>query len=257
MTIPALLGKSVSVIWRSLREDLLPVQLLTDLIQTIADSLPSEIPEIQKLPENHSKEQLTQYKNQHLNYIQLLINYLREYRCLIILDDWEKIMKPGDFAGDYEAKHKPYGMLLQRVGEEEHQSCLVITSREKPREVAILEGENLPVRTLQLKGLGEAAKEILSSKQLKGEKAWDELIRIYQGNPLALKLVASPIQELFGGDVEQFICQTSASGIIMSFPQLIANHLERLTAKETNIIYWLVSELLRPAFGSCRSFWLH
>ena len=32
--------------------------------------------------------------------------------------------------------------LLQRMGEGRHQSCLLVTSREKPKEVAPLEGEN-------------------------------------------------------------------------------------------------------------------
>ncbi|NJR67061.1 MAG: hypothetical protein HC772_19900 [Leptolyngbyaceae cyanobacterium CRU_2_3] len=39
------------------------------------------------------------------------------------------------------------------MSDERHQSCLVLTSREKPAEVSIREGDTLPVRSLQLTGL--------------------------------------------------------------------------------------------------------
>ena len=63
--------------------------------------------------------------------------------------------------GQYRAGYEGYGQLFKQIGELAHQSCLLLTSREKPREVVQLEGEQLSVRTLPLKGLNpEAGREL-------------------------------------------------------------------------------------------------
>ncbi|NJL10380.1 MAG: hypothetical protein HC908_10015 [Calothrix sp. SM1_7_51] len=50
-------------------------------------------------------------------------------------------MKEGDDSGSYQPGYEVYGELLQRVGRAKHQSCLLLTSREKPREIILQEGE--------------------------------------------------------------------------------------------------------------------
>lgn len=51
--------------------------------------------------------------------------------------------------------------LLRLFGEVPHQSCLVLTSREKPQEIAHLEGDRLPVRSFLLEGLEPSQGEAL------------------------------------------------------------------------------------------------
>ena len=46
-------------------------------------------------------------------------------------------------------------------------------------------------------------------KQLLQEEKWDELIKAYWGYPLALKIVATTIQEVFGGNVSEFLAQNT------------------------------------------------
>ncbi len=162
-------------------------------------------------------------------------------RCLLVLDNWNKILKKGDFAGQYEDKYKEYGQLLKQLAKERHQSCLLITSREKPREIALLEEETVCVRSLLLEGLKEAAKEILKSKELSGDRKWGILINLYRGNPFALKIISTTIKDLFGGDVSAFIEQ-SLSAVIMDISDLIQKQFERLTDLEKDIMYWLAIE---------------
>ncbi len=116
-------------------------------------------------------------------------------------------MLGGDRAGHYTQGYEGYGDLFRRVGEEPHISCLVLTSREKPQELAPLEGEASPVRSLSLGGLGQIeGQEILKDKGLSGsEKELKKLVEKYSGNPLALKLVSEPIRELFGGKIATFL----------------------------------------------------
>jgi NB-ARC domain len=139
--------------------------------------------------------------------ISLLIEYFRSCRCLLVLDNIESILQEGGQAGHYREGYEGYGRLFTRIGESKHQSCLLVMSREKPPEVALLEGEAVATRSLHLEGLKPAdGREILRDKGLQGtEQDWEVLINHYGGNPLALKLVAQVIREVFAGRITAFL----------------------------------------------------
>ncbi len=123
--------------------------------------------------------------------ISLLVQLLRARRCLLILDNFEAILQPGALAGTYRTGYAEYGELIQALGEREHASCLLLTSREKPVELGLLEGRTAPVRPLPLGGLGDAAcQSILESKGIAGRtEELNALAQLYGGNPLALHLM--------------------------------------------------------------------
>jgi ABC-type dipeptide/oligopeptide/nickel transport system ATPase subunit len=174
------------IIWCSLHSKPLLEELQTNLIQFFSNQ-----------PENGLKL--------NTNLAQL-IEYLRKHRCLIILDDVHSIFSKGQLAGCYENGYENYGELFKRLGELHHQSCLVLLSWDKPREVAKLEAENRQVCCLELQSLDlRSAKEILKQKRLVEEEKWQDLIEKYQGNPLWLKIIATMIQDLFGGRVGEFV----------------------------------------------------
>ena len=110
-----------------------------------------------------------------MSQVTLLIQYLREHRCLLVFDNFETVLQAGDRVGQYREGYEGYGRLLQRVGEAKHQSCLVLTSREKPKEVAFIEGDFSFVRSRELEGLKSIdGQEILKDKGLRGEeKSWE------------------------------------------------------------------------------------
>ena len=209
------------LIWRSLRNAPPASEMVANLIRFLSDEREMELPETMD------------------SRVTLLINYLREHHCLLVLDNAETILQEGDRAGEYQEEYQDYGQLLQRIGEETHQSCLVLTSREKPKEFAPLEGKASPVRTLSLLGLGETeGQEILQDKGLFGSQPeWAKLIEKYSGNPLALKLVSEPIRELFGGDIAAFLAEGEI--IFGDTRNLLDQQFERLSKIEQEIIYWL------------------
>ncbi len=187
----------------------------------------------------HSRTELPQAVEDQLS---LLIDSFRQYRCLVILDNVESVLQEGGSAGRYRAGYEDYGRLLQRVGETQHRSCLLLTSREKPYEVAYLEGSDSPVRSLQMIGVGtEEGRELLQDSGLFGDDvAWATLIARYSGNPLALKLVAEPIHEVFGGDIAHFLQEGESvfGDIHTHFDQ----QFRRLSPLEQKILYWLAIE---------------
>ncbi|MFB2981511.1 NB-ARC domain-containing protein [Microseira sp. BLCC-F43] len=115
------------VIWQSLRCKP-PIEVIhKNLIQFLSNQQETELPV-------NAEGRLSQ-----------LIEYLRKYRCLVILDDVHHIFSSGQLAGCYETGYEDYGLLFRRLGELAHNSCLVLLSWDKPREIAALEGENQPV----------------------------------------------------------------------------------------------------------------
>ena len=211
------------LIWRSLKNAPLLEDLLPDLIQFVSQQQETAV----NLPKTIGGQ------------ISRLTHYLRQQRCLLVFDNIETILKPGSPAGRCREGYEDYAELFRRVAETVHQSCLILTSREKPQCISSLEGESLPVRCWQLKGLSdEAGEKILSTKGLQGdEEKVKQLAQLYQGNPLALKIVATSIQELFAGNIAEFLDEGVA--VFNGIRSLLEQQFERLAPLEKQILYWL------------------
>ncbi|HEY9852520.1 MAG TPA: AAA family ATPase [Leptolyngbyaceae cyanobacterium] len=173
--------------------------------------------------------------------ISQLLNNFRQHRCLIILDDIQMLYSSGQLAGQYKSGYEDYQLFFKLIAEVNHNSCLLINSWEKPREIAKLEKNNNYVKTLVLGSLGVAAKDILKSYQLSDEEDWEILINTYQGNPLWLEFTASTIQELFGGSVADFL-QCDAPILDESLQAQLEQQFQRLTHQEIAIMMQLAKE---------------
>jgi hypothetical protein len=212
------------VVWRSLRNAPPLNDLLGQCIVFLSDQRETDLPD-------DSGQRIT-----------LLMQYLQQQRCLLVLDNAETILRGGDQAGRYREGYEGYGDLILRVGETAHQSLLIVTSREKPREFGRLEGAASPVRTLNLAGVDQDdGKALLHDKGLEGSDTdWSELVRIYSGNPLALKLTAESIREIFAGDINEFLSEGGA--IFGDVLAVLDQQFNRLAPLEQEIMYWLAIE---------------
>ncbi len=85
--------------------------------------------------------------------LNLLLEKLRTWRVLLVLDNLESLLSEGDVRGRLRPGYEGYGRLLRQVAQTGHQSCLLLTSREKPAELRGLEGSRTLVRALRLSGL--------------------------------------------------------------------------------------------------------
>jgi WD40 repeat protein/transcriptional regulator with XRE-family HTH domain len=172
----------------------------------------------------------------------LLMRYLQEHRCLLILDNIESILQAGERAGQYAKGYEGYGSLIRRMGETRHRSCLMLTSREKPEDVAHVEGKAALVRSFPLSGVGQSeGRAILQDRELVGsDEQWAALVQLYSGNPLALKLVAEPIQAVFGGEIAHFLQEEKTA--VWDINVLLEQQFHRLSAQEQEILTWLAIE---------------
>jgi hypothetical protein len=209
------------LIWRSLRNAPPIKDLLTDLILFLSQQQEVNLPETVD------------------GLISRLMEYLRSSSCLLVLDNTESIFQSGELAGRYRQGYEGYGQLLRRLADECHQSCLLLTSREKPIGFAAKEGKTLPVRSLQVTGLGyKKAQEILKAKGLvSSEDESRKLIARYSSNPLILKSVATTIQTLFDGDISRFLAQGTV--IFGEIWELLDKQFYRLSIAEKQVMQWL------------------
>lgn len=216
-------GQFDYLIWRSLRHAPSLKELLDNLLKFLYRR-PVNYP----LTDIHDK-------------ISQSIAYFRKHRCLLVLDGVDMILQSGALAGQYNDGYQEYGEFFRRLGEEAHQSCIVLTSMEKPKEIGWLEGKTMPVRSLVLQDLDIIeAEKIFHDKSLAEPDQWHSLISLYRGNPLALKIVATIIKDLFGGQVSEFLKQnTLAFGDISGLVQM---QFSRLSSLETEILQWLAIE---------------
>jgi len=225
ITIYGLSGIGKSVLTRQLIEQIKP-----EFDYIIWKSL-TETPTISSL-----KNQLQQFFAQSQNPpLPTIIDYFRNSRCLVILDDLQNLFQSGFLAGQYLTEHKDYGQFWQQIAKNHHQSCVILLSWEKPRELVTLQGEKQSTRTLNLKGLSADAEEILKENGLTDSEKWPELINLYQGHPTWLNIIASTILELFDGSVSLFLADQEEI-FIGDLSPILESHLDRLSELEKKVI---------------------
>ncbi len=212
------------VLWRSLVNGPPLAQVLTEWLQVLTghpgDSIPGS-------PEDQ---------------VDLLVTLLSEHPALLVLDNLESILEQGQRRGYFREGYTDYAYLLQAVAEREHRSCLLLTSREKPRLLARLNRGRSGVCTLPLLGLdGEASRHIFSRWSLIGDnQSLDNLSERYSGNPLALELIAETVDTLYDGDTAAFLRMPVT--LFGAISDVLDQQFRRLTALERTLLFWLAVE---------------
>jgi hypothetical protein len=217
-------------IWRSLRGAQPTAQLVSDLLQFL----------------NHSQQTGCSISD--------LLEVLRQKRCLVVLDDFEATLQDGELVGVYRQGCEMHSELLHRVGSERHQSSLILIGREQPKEISMHQGEDRLIRYYKVNGLPrQGAFELLRARGFTGsENGLEALVQQYRGNPSALRIVAGTIQELFNGNVSEFLKQTAlALGDVLR--TLLYQQFERLSKLEKDILYWLAIKHRPVSLSTLRS----
>lgn len=208
------------IIWRSLREAPLLNQLLADIIPVLSHH------QIAELPKTSPKR------------IAILLNCLKQQRCLLVLDNVEAIMTAGEYVGNYREGYSNYGEFFHRLGTTTHQSCTLLTSREAPDEIVELAGATLPIRTLCLSGLNGDGATLLNTMDVQGDiDILQAISDRCQGNPLYLRIIASIIIKNFEGDSASFLISNRYNYSKIS--TIITDQLVRLTVTEKLVVYYL------------------
>jgi WD40 repeat protein len=213
------------VLWRSLRESPPIENILLDCIQFFSEQKEIYLTATLEL-------QLKQ-----------TLKYLREHRCLLVLDNVESILQSGSRVGYYRPEREQYGELFKLFSEAFHNSCLILTSREKPIEVVRAEVQSTVVRSLALSGMDTViGRSIFKTKGrfFATPDEWENVIEHYGGNPLALGIVAAYVRDVLEGNLCDFLDYVIQNKLdFVDIRDVLDRNFERLSAIERDIACWL------------------
>ena len=213
------------IIWRSLRNAPPALELIRDLVRVLSRQPELEAPQTLDGGLTH------------------LLSYLRETRCLLILDNVEALLQSGDRTGRYRVGYEGYDQVFQAVGDSNHKSCVLLTTREQPQGFVARQGQTLPIRCFKLSGLSVRDSRYLffHKRQLTSSTdQWTDLVERYAGNPLALNIIAAFISEFFERDIDWFMtCVGQSAFIFDDIRDLLDQQFQRLSPLEQETMHWL------------------
>ncbi|MBE9029493.1 NACHT domain-containing protein [filamentous cyanobacterium LEGE 11480] len=202
------------VIWRSLHHGPQRNDVVVDLIKTL------------------SNQQETS------SHLARLMYWLRQSRCLVIFDHFEILFQAGAMAGQYRTGYENYAELLAVVGQACHQSCLLLTSREQPFEIASLVGVNAAIQTLAVAGSAEVALSLVEAQHLVGSSSEKVLLcKQYADIPLALQIICCSVRDVFAGEIATFLDEEI--WFIEPIKRGLQPQVDRLTALEKVVMIQL------------------
>jgi hypothetical protein len=215
-------------IWRSLVNAPSITELCTDLLQFWQPQGSVELPELLE------------------GQIELLVTYLKQDRCLLVLDNVESILEGQIQCGQYLPGYDGYDRLFRAIGELPHQSCAILTSREKPHTIARSQIVNPQlVRSITIDGMTPtAAHQMVQSygcPQLPPQM-WQEVHAHYDGNPLALKIATIAAVEITGGGekmLELYPLMQQGKIQFQHIDDILSRQFDRLSEIEQQLVYWL------------------
>lgn len=185
----------------------------------------------------------------------LLLDTLQRQRCLLVLDELDCVLQGKVLSGHYLEGYEMYGELLRLVAEVPHQSCVVVTTCELPKEFKVLHSQQ--VCGLKLGGLKQLdSRSLFARTNLieASEAEWCGLNDYYAGNPRLLKMVISCIEEYFGGNVSDYLQELQGGGLVLSdLKEVLIQPFNRLSSPEADVLQQLALQRQWRSLSQIRS----
>ncbi|MBD2683216.1 MULTISPECIES: NB-ARC domain-containing protein [Nostoc] len=172
--------------------------------------------------------------------ITVLLKQLQSRRYLIVLDEFEALFQTNNLA-----QRLDYRLFIRRLVEEQHQSCLLLTSRVLLNDLHDLIAAKRPLQFFKIQGLDpDAAMQFLSSKGLTDKENCHSLIETYRGNPSELEALVERINHFFAGSTEKFL--ENETTLVSSKIETMLTHVfsQILTEIERTILIHIAEEIV-------------
>ncbi|MCJ8282460.1 MAG: hypothetical protein MJK14_22190, partial [Rivularia sp. ALOHA_DT_140] len=164
--------------------------------------------------------------------IDLFLEKLQHHRCLFIFDGFETVMN------NYDDEYTAYGDFIRLLLESKHRSNVILTSRNQPNFIGILEDKNLDSTRLNSLQVDDIKKIFYQRGIYSGsQENWVHLVDYYGGNPLALKTVSNQIFQYFEGNIARYLKELTASKFILKgFQKLLIEEIKNLSGLEKIVL---------------------
>lgn len=169
--------------------------------------------------------------------LSMLIECLRRWRCLLILDDAEGILHEVNTTGGKVQRYAGYNELFRRIAISSHQSCLLcITDEQFRRMEQLMQSDGSSVRAMRLRPLSSMASQLLLRRQgiTAGDSVLTQAARHCAGQPLALLEAAHTARELFSGNMAAYL--DANPSVTSSMQSILEDAFARLAPLEVEIL---------------------
>lgn len=177
--------------------------------------------------------------------ISVLFELLKKQKNLIVLDRWTEILGVEKHSVEYSGEKYDAAKLLQKLAQQEHTNCLILSGDEKP--IGVFNSVS-SIRLMRLEELGKFRsdfcefdddKKILEAEGLQGSEGELSAFLTRYGNPSILKVIAARARVVFGGSVTKFISGQYSFILDANFHQRLERVWSRLSKDERKVMYCL------------------
>lgn len=153
------------------------------------------------------------------------IQFLQRHKCLIVLDEVDLMV-----CVDLEQEISEYQIFFRRLIEEQHQSCIWMTSNSYSEEFSQYKDMGYLCETLHLGPLTTAeVQQVVESHGITFDEDWKKMVYSCIGNPFLLHSVLRKVSNILGGQADLVNQKTSLA--LNEFNYL----LKRIFANATDI----------------------
>ena len=167
-----------------------------------------------------------------------LLQTLRSHPLLTVIDHLEALKPQAASAWSTPTLFDP---LLNALGK----SKLIVISRVKPQWLTLIEKQMPSAQLFKVTGLQSGGEQLLQQQGLGESEYWAELIQLYRGHPLALKLAAATIQTVFAGSIRTFLEQGTL--FLGDLSALLQTQVQHCSDPERQILE-ILSQAAEPLF---------
>lgn len=174
--------------------------------------------------------------------LKLLFNIFREHKCLIVLDDIHNIFAERQFSGHYQTAYQSYQNFFTLIAEIEHQSHVILISREKCSEMDYVDDELYSIRFLELMGLRNIR---FFNKTSVNQDLCFQIIDLHEGNPFYLKEISLLIKDVFDNQLEEFFSLVMNEHTLPIITNTMCSYLEQLLNRLAPIEQIIVAQCIK------------
>ncbi|MCF4967135.1 nSTAND1 domain-containing NTPase [Nostoc sp. CMAA1605] len=159
-----------------------------------------------------------------------VIQELQRQKCLMVIDSWDEIID--NIREDY----AQYNQFLEKIHKTQHQSCVVVISRRRPKNIE-LEGKF--VESIRLQSLrDEEIREFIKAEGLFGSvEEIRKFSRLYN-NPWIVKRIIQRIQTVFNGEISPFMNNGESTTFMdEATTDFLNQQFQKLSQMEVNLMY--------------------
>lgn len=217
----------------------------TSLGIALVEKIQSEFDQVYWLDATHPA---TQQKLQQGIWPETFLQAFQSKRLMVVIDQLEAL-GPDPAPAHLRSTVPTYFIpLLSLLKMDTCQSHLILISRNKPLWLSLLEKQCPFIQTLQLQGLKAEVDQFLQLQGLAEPEYWPDLVQLYRGHPLALKLAAVVIQTVFAGSVKEFLQQETL--FLGDLNHLLQEQVQHLAGPERQLIYTFMDIFEPIAFSA-------